>query len=114
MSALARQFCGQFASKRLQRLLQTQHLFFVGMHKFDVFGQGFTQCLGHRLGATISHEPSANFCFNFLLKLFDPALKLIFFKTLFKFRQLLSSLIAVCFHQFVEHVVEIQIAQRAI
>ena len=114
MSAFACQFCGQLASERLQRLLQTLHLFFVGMHEFDVFWQWFTQSLSHRLGTTVSHKSSTNFCFDLLLKLLDPALKLIFFKTLFKFCQVLCCLLAVCFHQFVEHVVKIKVAQRSI
>ena len=114
MSTLACQFCCQLASERLQRLLQTLHLFFVGMHKFDIFWQWFTQSLRHRLCTPVGHKSPTNFCFYLLLKLLDPALEFIFFKTLFKFCEILRCLLAVCFHQFVEHVVKIKVSQRSI
>jgi len=53
MATLTRQPRRQFASQRLQCLLQVLHLVARRVHELDIFRQRFAQRLGHGLGTAI-------------------------------------------------------------
>ena len=83
------------------------------MHEVDVFGQRLAQRLGHRLDATVGHEPTTDLRLDLLAELIDADLVLVALEPLLELRHVREP-VARLVHQPLEHRVEVEVPQRAV
>ena len=84
------------------------------MHELNIFWQRLAKSFCHRFGTTIGYQTPANFGFNLFFELINTAFVFIFFKAFFKWSQFTTDFLLACLHEFLQHIVEVEIAQGAV